>query len=324
MLRTTDRAAMTRYLFPSVGLIFFLSCATKGPSGPDPSASDVQLDPPPQGQGVQLAIPPFSVPQGDEVQRNYFMTLPSDSDLYVTRVEFRYNEGSHHCNVFKSDSLTMPEGTFTETFITLDYTKWDMFTASQREAFTWQLPPGVAIYLKAHQQICIQTHYVNASTQETPTARGKVLLNLWSMPASEVTSVAGLLFASNTRIILPPGSIDTVRKFVVKIPWDINILTLTGHFHSRGRNFWAVRFTTGEEFYRNVSWDEPPIKVFPDMGYPLIRNEQIVYYSDYYNASADTVYMGPHVENQEHSNLFMVYWPGPANGKTIYDVDQGW
>ena len=59
-------------------------------------------------------------------------------------------------------------------------------------------------------------------------------------------------------------------------------------------------------------------------GAVLIRNEQIVYYSDYYNASADTVYMGPHVENQEHSNLFMVYWPGPANGKTIYDVDQGW
>jgi hypothetical protein len=300
-----------------------MSCNKDSPAEPN-HLEDVTLEPPPYGEGVQIGIPPFTIPQGKELQRNYYVTLPNDADIYVNKILFRYNEGSHHCNIFKSDNITKPHGTYDDTFKALDYTVWNMFCASQRESLTWQMPDGVAIKLQTHQQICIQSHYVNASTQSTPNSRGKVLINFWTIPESLVIAQAGLLFAANTRIIIPPHDSLEVRKYVKEIPWDIHILTLTGHFHSRGRNFWAKRELTSEEIYRNTSWDEPPIKIFPDAGYFLPANERIIYYSDYFNTSNDTIKMGPHVEKEEHSNLFITFYPAPADGKTMYDIDQGW
>ncbi|MBI1805458.1 MAG: hypothetical protein HYR76_00215 [Ignavibacteria bacterium] len=302
-----------------------LSCKKETVTQPsDPAVNDIQLQAPPAGMGVQIGVPVFEVPQGKEVQRDYYLTLSSDSDMYINKVQFRYNEGSHHCNVFKSDSITKPSGTYDDTFTSLDFTVWNMFAASQAESLDWQLPSGVAIKLRAHQQICIQSHYVNATTQSTPFSRAKVLINFWTIPQAQVTAQVGLVFASNILINIPPQDSLTTRKLVRAIPWDINILTLTGHFHSRGKNFWVDRYTTSEEIYRNQTWDEPPVKIFPGTGYALPKDEQIVYFSQFYNTTSDTIHMGPHVENQEHSNLFMTFYPAPLDGKTIYDIDRGW
>lgn len=291
---------------------------------PDPAANDIQLQAPPPGMGVQIGVPVFEVARGKEIQRDYYLTLPSDSDVYINKIQFRYNEGSHHCNVFKSDSITKPDGTFDDMFTSLDFAIWNMFAASQAESLDWQLPPGVAIKLKAHQQICIQSHYVNATTQSTPSSRAKVLINFWTIPQAQVTANVGLVFASNILINILPHDSLTTTKLVRAIPWNINVLTLTGHFHSRGKNFWVNRLTSGDEIYRNQTWDVPPVKIFPGAGYALPGGEQIIYRSQYYNASSDTIHMGPHVENQEHSNLFMTFYPAPPDGKTIYDIDRGW
>lgn len=320
---------MKKYL-PIVFLSILLSCTRDTPTSPDPSLDDVQLAPPPPGQGVQISVPPFEVKAGQEIQRNYYLTLPSDEDIYVTKIEFKYNEGSHHCNVFWTDSVRKADGTYDDTFLSVNYEIWNMFAASQKENFSWELPPGIAIKLKARSQLLIQTHYVNGGSQLTPNGRGKVLINLWTTPKDSVKNLVGLIFASNTRIIIPPKDSLQVRKFVKKIPYDINILAMTGHFHSRGKNFWATHFEfNSREIYRNTTWNEPPIKIYkgpeyPETGYLLPRNHQIVYYTDYYNAGNDTVKMGPHVINEEHSNLFVFFWPAPPDLRTIYDIDQGW
>lgn len=219
------------------------------------------------------------------------------------------------------------DGTYEETFKAVEYTKWNMFAASQKENFVWQLPAGIAIKLKGKQQLMIQTHYVNGGSQLSPNGRGKVLVNFWTIPKSQVMNEVGLIFASNTLINIPPKDSLTVRKFVKKIPYDINILAMTGHFHSRGKNFWAQHYEANfKEIYRNTTWNEPPIKIYNDpiTGYRLPANQQIAYYTDYYNSTNDTIKMGPHVINEEHSNLFLFYWPAPADGRTIYDIDQGW
>ena len=307
-------------------LLFLLSCKKETPVETK-IPPDVELDPPPAGQGVQIGIPPFSIPQGAEIQRDYYVTLPSDSDIYVNKIEFRYSEGSHHCNVFKSDSLYRVSGTYDDTFTAVDFSVWDMFCSSQSDSFPWQMPAGVAIRLKAHQQICIQSHYVNANTQSTPNSKGKVLVNLWTIPGSSVTSRVGLFFASNLLINIPPHDSLQTNKYVTTLDWDIHILTLTGHFHSRGKNFWVERLflsSAPEEIYRNQTWDEPPMKIFSEEGYSLPQFGQIVYHSTYYNATSDTIHFGPHVENEEHSNLFMTFYPAPPDGKTIYDIDKGW
>lgn len=306
------------------GLFFVFGCEKKLPIESNPESGDVQLDPPAAGHGIQIGVPAFEIAKGEERQRNYFFALPSNDDVYINRIQFAYNVGSHHCNVFKSDSVTMSEGSFEDTFASVNYEKWDMVFASQRDTLTWQLPPGVAIKLKGRQQMCIQTHYVNASTQATPTSRGKVLINLWTIPKDSMKNLVGLVFASNKLINIPPHSGHTVQKLVKQIPWDINILSLTGHFHSRGKNFWVDDVNRGTEIYRNTTWDEPPVKIFPGAGYYFPKNFVLNYHSEYYNSSNDTIRFGPHVENEEHSNLFMLFYPAPSDGRTIYDIDNGW
>ena len=310
----TNKGALILTLL--VFALISLTCKSTNPTTPDASL-DVQLAPPPAGAGLQIVIDPFTVPSGQEITRNYYMKLPSAVDIYITKVEIVYNTGSHHCNVFKTDTIDVPDHV-EETFNAIQWESWDMVFASQRANLNWQLPPGIAIPLKAHQQIDVQTHYVNANTQQTSNGRGKVIINLWTMPKDSVQSYLGTLFANNRSIKIPPHSDTTFMKVVRSIPWDVNILLLTGHFHSRGKLFTVKQLSTGNEVYRNGEWVDPPIQ-FYNPPLQLRANEQIAYWTEYYNATNDTIKFGPHVETQEHSNLFMFFYPGPPDGKAIYD-----
>ena len=305
----------------ALNLLLFISIILAGCNKDNPAQSqntgDVQMDPPPAGQGLQIVVGPFDVAAGTEITRNYYMKLPSNDSIYITRVQMVYNVGSHHCNVFKSDTTDVVDHV-EETFNAVQWESWDMIFNSQRAALDWQLPSGVAIPLKAHAQLDVQTHYVNAATQQTPNGHGKVIINIWTMPKDSVQSYLGMLFANNRTIKIPPMSDTTFMKMVRLIPWDVHILQLTGHFHSRGRSFVVKRYLSNEEIYRSSDWDEPPV-LFCNPPLLLNANEQLAYWTRYYNATSDTLKFGPHVETQEHSNLFMYFYPGPADGKAIYD-----
>jgi len=309
-----QRLALTSLLL--VAMMTSIVCDKKTPTQPN-NTGDVQLAPPPAGQGLQIVIEPFEVPVGSEIQRNYYRKLPAETDIYVTKVEMVYNEGSHHVNVFKSDNHDVPDH-FEETFSAVVWESWDMVFASQKEEMHWQLPKGVAIPLKAQQQLDIQVHYVNAGTQLTTNGRGKVIINLWTVPKDSVTSYLGALFANNRAIKISPRSDTTFMKIVKPIPWDVNILLMTGHFHSRGKSFIVKRYDSNEELYRNEEWDEPPI-MFCEPPIQLHANERLAYWTEFYNATNDTIRFGPHVQTEEHANLFMFFYPGPADGKAIYD-----
>jgi hypothetical protein len=77
---------------------------------------------------------------------------------------------------------------------------------------------------------------------------------------------------------------------------------------------------SGENLYKSNNWDEPPFKRF-DVPVDLKNGEQLSYTSTFVNNTELVIKFGPHVETQEHSNLFMYFYPGPANGKALYDVN---
>src|ERR1035437_6781332 len=72
----------------------------------DPSASDVTLAAPAATDGFQVRVGPFNVPSGTEVQKDYYLKLPNATDVWVSKVIFRFNAGSHHLNIFKNDDST--------------------------------------------------------------------------------------------------------------------------------------------------------------------------------------------------------------------------
>ena len=106
---------------------------------------------------------------------------------------------------------------------------------------------------------------------------------------------------------------------------DVQLLLMTGHFHSRGKTFtvghWDGTKLT-DTIYHSGNWDEPPILQFPT---PLaIRaGDSIAYFTTYENRTEDVIKFGPHVEYEEHANLFTFYYPAPPGAKAVYDFTGG-
>lgn len=140
---------------------------------------DVTLAPP--SRGTQFAIGPFDVAPGTEVLRCFWRKVPTDLD--VAEIEIAYNLGSHHLDLFTIDH-DMPDGDF-DCSDPADWNQWRseidrgldpdkpirMVVGFQNETIKWRLPDGVAYRLRTGQQLMIQSHYANAATQKTPTAR---------------------------------------------------------------------------------------------------------------------------------------------------------
>jgi hypothetical protein len=283
---------------------------------------DVTLAPPPTGQGFQVVLDTFAVPVGEEVQKNFYLKLPNTEDVYVTKIEFRYNKGSHHLNIFKNDTADVPDHV-EDTFNAIQFESWDLVAGSQTNAFDWQMPAGVAIKFKAHQQMDFQTHFVNAGTQSTPTGRGKVIVNFWTTPKSNVTSLVGAVFVNDKQLNIQPHTAITYCKVIKPFDHDVNVLLLTGHYHSRGKNFVIGHWDGAnrrliDTIYSNKTWDEPPVLQFATP-YVVKAGDSLAMVTSFENRSDNIITFGPHVEKEEHANAFIFYYPGPDNGKAIYD-----
>ena len=283
-----------------------------GEDGTDPAAVDLPVP----EHGLQLSTPTFSVPAGTEVQHCYYFKLPSDVDLEVVHFQIKYLAGSHHMNLFQSDG-DVPDHD-EECFGPVDFSSatnphgYDLIVGSQQSDLDWTLPEGVAFKLKAHRQILLQTHYVNATTQATPANVGKVRINLETAPdPSKITAHMGTMFANNVNIKIPPHESRSFST-TCDLPAAAQIAALTGHFHSRGRTFSVNVAPDGsdptDEIYRSRAWSEPPFTVLPEPR-TVPANGGLFYTCDYQNDTDQTITFGPHVETQEHCNLFAYFYP---------------
>src|SRR5262249_27653838 len=160
------------------------------------------------------------VPQGQEIQRDYFMKTPNTEDRWIKRIDYSYNKGSHHLLVFKSDNQDLPDHVETQFGLFLFFGGWQLILGGQNEALTTNYPPGVGTLIKAHEQMDFQLHYVNTGLQQTPTGRGKLVMNFWYADPGEITAKAGFLFGRKSGFVLPPmqTTVET-RSFI--FPRDV-------------------------------------------------------------------------------------------------------
>ncbi len=308
-----------------------------GPPVMNPDASaDVpyvapMLAPPPAGRGIQLRIA-FDVPAGTEQQRCWFFRLPATADMEVVRYEVAYNTGSHHMNLFRVlpsieatttnlPAVTGMDGPGTACFNAVDFATYDLVVGSQDTRLDWQLPAGVAYRLHANSFMLLQSHFVNAATQSTPGSHAEVLVNLWTAenPAS-ITNHLATMFANNRGINLPPR-MDSSFRARCTLPAGGTFVAMTGHFHSRGQRFIVNESPDGEmvgrECYRSAAWSEPPFTVLQT---PVVvpANGGLSYECTFHNTTDFPITFGPHVEFEEHCNLFAYYYPADPNARARY------
>ena len=326
------------------------------------ASGNVWMKAPPQGEGIQIEAMPFDVPSNTEVQGDFFMFLPSDIDFDVSRIEIAMNEGTHHMNMYRSNikwpadsGIPRPviyshlEGKVdtanvryqAEFNASIIWNESDMLVEAQVPYLNWTLPlvngHQSVVHFKAHDTLIIENHFVNIDSvnQTTPNGKGKFIINLWKAPAGVTLEKASMCFAIQKNIkILPytsPTFTKDVRFIPSDIPWPLNILGMTGHFHSRGKQFKVDKMqgfydangnptndTLIENIYTTVAWSEPLFKVY-DTPVTLERGQFLRMTALYVNNSANTYLFGPHVPTDEHFNLFTWFTPSWRGGETLYD-----
>ncbi len=311
----------------SIGFGSCRSTVTNPPATTDGPGTDAQgnvtLPVPPADSGIQITFGPFSVPQGQEVQIDHWFKLPNDLPFDVGRIEIATNNGTHHMNLFR----TLNQHPDTDEYNFASQAIWDesdLMIEAQQHFIDWSLPGGIAVHLNKNEQMTMQVHYVNASTQNTPNGMGKVVVNLYKA-TGPVTQHASMLFAQKTSVVIKPHSDTSFSKFcdfsLANKP--LNVYAMTGHFHSRGKEFTVEKWDSATNtslgvIYQNAAWSEPPFLVFNP---PVVINpgQLLKYTAVYHNDTDSTITFGPHVEYQEHCNLFLWFSPGYKDGQTIYD-----
>lgn len=294
-----------------------------------PQPVDVHLDPP--AQGFQLAIAPYTVEKGTETQRCYFFQVPSDAPVFVNKFEIAQNPGTHHMNVFRVKTIVGLDGADQEAVVdgecwkSANWADWPLVVNSQEsntgETTTWQLPEGVAMRFEPGEKIMLQSHYVNATTQETPKT-AKVFVNFHSLEAQAVAAEVGTLFATNQSIKICPGDEGKYFESTCRISQSqaMTIIGANGHFHSRGTQFDISVFdpnssASAEPFYTSNDWADPPMAFGLDVAVPA--GGGIRYRCEYRvpggtcgdPANSCCYTFGGKVETQEHCNAFVYYYP---------------
>jgi len=298
---------------------------------------DVELAPP--ADGFQLATDAFDVPAATEVQRCYFFTVPaatdaSTADIWVGHIIATQNPGSHHMNVFRVNTIVDLDGdpgTYVdggECWISSNWADWPLVMNDQQSTdgdnvVDWTLPTGVAQRFTPGEKLMLQTHYVNATTQQTP-GRGKAIVNFYAEPDNASLAELGTVFATDQNIKICPG--DTDKSFSATCRFatqPVTIIAANGHFHSRGVEFDMSTVDANNNvvapFYKSTQWADPlfirdltvPVPVNGGVGYTCIYTLAADACCDPTNGCCCT--FGGHVETQEHCNAFVYYYPKIAD-----------
>jgi hypothetical protein len=365
------RSSVPVFVFGSFVALVGCPAGTDAPPGNDggadanSDADQADLVPPPKGEGFQMATDDIAVPSGTEEQDCYFYKvselaaangLPADKPVNLHHIQIAQRKGSHHMNVFRVKTIvnldpakgrvqTATNGVG-ECFKSGNWADWPLVANSQKDgAVDWTYPDGVANVFQPDEWLMLQTHWVNASTQKTPTNYGRVRINFWTVDASAVKYELGTVFATKQSIRIcqsnPTPKFDGTCQ--INAPQPVHVIGANGHFHSRGKTFdmfaWDGKSTApGAQFYDSKTWDEPPMLTSPALDLTVQPGGGIWYSCSYewappdpsigcaglnqydqtkYNtpaSSQDCCYtFGPIVEKNEHCNAFVYYYPKADN-----------
>lgn len=300
--------------------------------GCDPAVVD-PLPVPPEGAGFQLHTEPLYVPPGTENQDCYFFRIPSGGETFVHRILMRQTQGTHHMNIFRvktqlelrGDNGTIIRGgndTTNPCWKSANWADWPLVVNTQssepgKETTDFTLPPGVVHRFEPGELIMMQSHYVNATTQDTP-GPAQVWVNFEYLPKDQVKAELGTLFATNQNIEICPGQTRYFEK-VCRTTQPVTVVAANGHFHSRGVRFqmntWDEAAGKGPLFYDNTAWDDPIMATnlavqIPAGGGVLYRCEFKAPADSCGDPTKNCCYrFGPKVETSEHCNAFVYYYP---------------
>ena len=187
---------------------------------------------------------------------------------------------------------------------------------TKRRVFTY--PAGVGRSLKATDGIRLMVHFLNTTEDEL---HPDLHVTVDYVPAGEVDQLAAEFFLSAAGVVVPPGKSD--QRFSFAMPSNVNLLTATGHMHSRGTHLDAsiLRGVDGgvaaldagpaTPIYSTDTWDEPTPEDFsPPLA--VAKGDLVKFRCSYSNDSANTFTFGESATTNEMCIFQGTYYPAPG------------
>ncbi len=264
------------------------------------------------------SLTPFTLQPGEEKIMCYYVPPAADAtDTYFNKITVDMAAGSHHLIVMRlRDSLTNPAPAYGPTDCINGEIPIDkvvgMLPGSQQQHMEYQFPDGVGMKINASEGLWFQSHYINATTAEITTA---VTWNISTIDPSAVTNLAGEIFYSDQGLSVPPGM--SVTKMSCAAPYDMNLLTATGHMHRRGIDFKVDVNGMDPPLFHTTDWSEPNGNTFPSPGIAVKAGDMFNFACTYNNTTTNTYVFGNSAINNEMCIFPALFYPAP-DGQTLF------
>ena len=321
---------MRRHAFLALLSIFTLvNCSsdpasgTGGTGGSGGSPDTNPLAPPAADAGVQYKMV-STIESGQEIERCQLFVAPKEG-LFVRKDEVRFTAGSHHVLLYRTPYTKLPtenskgekiDGTKVHDCADGATAEWNVdgvLAGSQSgdgDSLLGELPDGVAVKVDPGTVLVMNTHYLNASSKPI---EADARINLYTLPAAQVKTEAGVLFYYNPFILIPENGTATARMRCT-VQEDISLVRVQSHMHRRGVGFAAYLGDSAganqQEIYANTEWEKVPAKAFSPM-LQIKAGQTLDYRCDYKNPEARTVTQGQSTKD-EMCMLIGPYFPRNA------------
>lgn len=296
------------------------SSSSSPSSGGGGDGGSSMLAPPAQGQGIQLSFE-TTIAASTEDERCKF--VQTTDDMWVNSEDIRYTPGSHHFILWQTSYPSIP--TVDSTGATVDTSgvfdcidgpqvKWSVngpiggAQAPDAPPVLGNLPSDVALHIPAGSVLVMDLHVLNASPKPLDTT---VLINLNTVPKSQVQQEAGMYFFYNPFIRVPAGGSSAAR---MSCPVTGNVTLANGqtHMHKQGVSA-SVRLNDAsgnmlQAMYASQQWTDPPVTEWSP-GMALQAGQQIDFECHYQNPGTTDVIQGLSAATNEMCVFLGAYYP---------------
>jgi hypothetical protein len=285
------------------------------------SAESSLLPAPEEGEGVQLMMR-SKLAAGTETERCMFYKV-GEGGLAVNREEVRYTPGSHHVLLYVTPYREIPK---VDRYGTAVNTRGVFDCGEQGPTAHWEvngvaggsqiahgtpivngLPEDTAFIIPEGTVLLMNTHYLNASDGDLAT---EAVINLYTIPRSQVKQEAGILFWYNPFIHLPPKAKRSARE-TCTLHEDITLVNVQSHMHKRGVGYVAHQLeedgSEGQQLFTTTEWEHVDLRQFKP-GLPLSKGTKVSFECQYENTTDRTILQGLTTAD-EMCMLIGLYYP---------------
>lgn len=277
--------------FGMVALLVAAGCTSASPASQGGTGDD---DDDGQTPEVSIGIEQWQVGPGEDRLWCKTMKMPGNEGQVfdVNKIRVTMPEGSHHFILYRT-TQDYADG-FGDC---AEMNGRNFITGSQTPGtFETQFPEGKAMPLFAGEQLILETHYANASTDAITAS---VDVDFFTIAHDKVVDYLQTLLLVYDEFEIPPTTNGYEDGYAYSEIPGINVWMMASHTHKRMTNFTASEIGPSEttQVYENSDWHSPVQKIFDP---PLAgkSNTQLGFRCTWNNETDHPIHFGPTTEDE--------------------------